>query len=171
MHSSAVPYCSSLPLRSGQRAWATWQQPLELVSIRAMYSAPFSRLLSRAANFLLLGYTNCSISIPYLSCCRKLKLHQTPMASASHCNYDTTENLCTLCLRRLNSCNFRFSCSFCFFPFQILTFQLQGYTSYFSLQTTTIMELCLLMQDLLLILLVIRNDPWKVIAKCCQPRK
>ncbi len=35
------------------------------VSIRAMYSAPFSRLPSRAANFLLLGYTNYSISILY----------------------------------------------------------------------------------------------------------
>ncbi len=41
---SAVPYCSSPPLRSRQRSWLTWQQPLELVSIRAMYSAPFSRL-------------------------------------------------------------------------------------------------------------------------------
>ena len=30
-----------------------------------MYSAPFSLLPSRAANFLLLGYTNCSISILY----------------------------------------------------------------------------------------------------------
>lgn len=62
---SAVPYCSGFPLRFRQTAWATWQQPLELVSITAMYSTPFSRLSSRAANFLLLGYTNCSISILY----------------------------------------------------------------------------------------------------------
>lgn len=45
---------------------ATWQQPPpELVSIKAMYSAPFSRFPLRAANFLLLGYTNCTISILY----------------------------------------------------------------------------------------------------------
>lgn len=49
------------PGRSRQRA--TWQQPPQLVNIRAMYSAPFSRLPLRAANFLLLGYTNCGISI------------------------------------------------------------------------------------------------------------
>lgn len=53
----------ALSLRSVQGAWATWQQPLEIVSIRVMYSTPFSLLSSRAANFLLLGYTNCSISI------------------------------------------------------------------------------------------------------------
>lgn len=57
--------CSALLFLPLQRVWATWQQALELVSIRVMYSAPFSRLPSRAANFLLLGYTNCSISILY----------------------------------------------------------------------------------------------------------
>lgn len=49
----------------GRERRATWQQPLELVSIRAMYSAPSSPLPLRAANFLLLGYTNCRISILY----------------------------------------------------------------------------------------------------------
>lgn len=62
VHPSAVPCCSSL---FSQRAWATWQQPLERVSITAMYSATFPSFFSRAANFLLLGYTNCSISILY----------------------------------------------------------------------------------------------------------
>lgn len=56
--------CAPLvPTRPSQRAGATWQPPLEPVSIRVMYSAPLARLPSSAANFLLLGYTNCAISI------------------------------------------------------------------------------------------------------------
>lgn len=62
--SVCVTLCSSwLPLKAEQNVSATWQQPLEPVSIRVMYSLPFSCLPSRAANFLLLGYTNYCISI------------------------------------------------------------------------------------------------------------
>lgn len=41
----------------------SWHRPPGLVRVSAMHSAPLSRLPLRAANFLLLGYTDCAISI------------------------------------------------------------------------------------------------------------
>lgn len=85
-------------------ASATWQQPLELICIRVMYSVPFSCMPSRATNFLLLGYINCSINI----------LHGAATGSWSSSRHRwslqarliTTERLCTLCLSLWNTCNF-----------------------------------------------------------------
>lgn len=99
----ALPSCSSHSLRSKQGAWATWQKPLELVSIRAMYSAPFFLLPSRAANFLLLGYTNCGISILYW-------VAAGSWGSTRHWwpEQAIVIPLCILCLSFSSPCNFRF---------------------------------------------------------------
>lgn len=65
---SSTLISAMLPQQSSQlwpRTSTTWWQPLVLVTIAVMYSAPFSCLSLRAAYFLLLGNTNYNIGIPY----------------------------------------------------------------------------------------------------------
>lgn len=87
-----------------QQIFATWHKPLEPVSIRVMYSAALSCLPTRAANFLLLGYTNCRISILHWAAAGSWGpiRHRWPLQA-----FVITDRLCTFCLSsNLWSCGF-----------------------------------------------------------------
>lgn len=136
-----------------------------------MYSAPFSCFSSRAANFLLLGYTNCSISILCWSATGSWGSirHRWPV-QAIVITTPQRPSVFSVWFAQTQKTS-GFTVLILLFPFLILTFWLKPCTplvkgvhgSYFlflSLGHVYIQELCLFMQDLML-MFSHQNQLWK----------